>query len=120
LLRDSPRDEHPRRSHTHCLWGVSFEHERARGDVPWQADAAAPQLLTVSLALPPQPTGRVALPAGAQQAVSAAYAGLATVMQPEPGFHLTLQIQLDALPVHDGTTRAPSLPVLGRVGCTKA
>ena len=66
------------------------------------------------MALPPQPTGAVALPAGAQQAVSARYAGLASVVQPEPGFHLTLQIQLDALPVHDGTiyARAPASVVM--------
>lgn len=81
--------------------------------IVWQADASTPQLLTVSLAMPPQPTGRVALPTGAQQAVSAAYTGLATVMQPEPGFHLTLQIQLDALPVHDGTMLVPSVSCSG-------
>jgi hypothetical protein len=44
-----------------------------------QAEASEPQLLRVSLALPPQPGSNVALAPGAAQAVADTYAGLATV-----------------------------------------
>jgi len=63
-----------------------------------QASAAEPTKLQIHFAVPPERT-TTQLPDGALEAVESAYAGIASVMgATEPGFNLSLEISLDAIP----------------------
>jgi len=66
------------------------------------ADAATPQRVAVSMALPSDPAGArgtSALPEGAAAAVASSYAPYATLaLAPEEGYALTLQVDLGAFP----------------------
>uniref|UniRef100_A0A7S0MRY2 Arp2/3 complex 34 kDa subunit n=1 Tax=Pyramimonas obovata TaxID=1411642 RepID=A0A7S0MRY2_9CHLO len=62
-----------------------------------QADVNEPTKLTLLMALPPQAT-TVSLPEGALDAVQAQYGAVVKVVSPTAGFHIALEISLDAIP----------------------
>ncbi|KAK3259880.1 hypothetical protein CYMTET_31139 [Cymbomonas tetramitiformis] len=71
-----------------------------------QADVKAPTKLVLSMALPPQPGQTVTIPAGAQQAISAAYGPVAQILSStEEGYHISVEFSLDMIPHHSETVR---------------